>query len=119
MTKLVVIFGFLMAFVAGLIVGVNRPQQVVNSVGAPEPTTRHGPGRDRDSELDALLNLRPEQKAELKKIWSETADRGRKQHEDRRRELRRQRDEKIQALLGAHQKASFEQAHKDYDEQTQ
>ena len=117
MTKLVVIFGFLMAFLAGLLVGVNRPQPLATNAGA-ETTTRPGGRGDRNSELDALLKLRPEQKAELKRIWSETADRGRKQHEERRRELRRQRDENIQALLSSDQKASFAKVHEDYDEQT-
>ena len=117
MTKLVVIFGFLVAFVAGLIVGVNRPQQVVSNAGA-GPSTRPSGRGDRGSELDALLQLRPEQKAELKKIWSEMADRGRKHHEERRRELRRQRDEKIQAMLTSEQKAASKQAHEEYDQQT-
>jgi uncharacterized membrane protein len=111
-TKLVVIFGFMLAFVAGLIVGVNRPQRIA-STNAPGPTTR----QNRESELDALLNLRPEQKAELKKIWSEMAERGRKQHEDRRRDLRRQRDEKLEALLSPQQKATTQQVRQEYDEQ--
>jgi len=115
-TKLVVIFGFIMAFVAGLIVGVNRPQQVTdtNPLAVPPPTTR----QSRESELDTLLNLRPEQRAEMKTIWSEMADRGRKQHEDLRRDLRKQRDDKIQALLSPEQKAQFEQVQKEYAEQT-
>lgn len=117
MTKLVVIFGFLMAFFAGLLVGVNRPSQRAASNSDAAPTTRRG-GADRRSELDALLNLRPEQKAALKKIWSDTADRGRRQIDDRRRELRRQREEKIEALLSPEQRAAFEQAHEEYDEQT-
>src|SRR6187401_56905 len=84
-TKLVVIFGFLLAFVAGLIVGVNRPQPVASTTSTPSgPTTR----QSRESELDTLLNLRPEQKAEMKKIWSEMAEHGRRQHEDRRRDVR-------------------------------
>jgi Spy/CpxP family protein refolding chaperone len=119
-TKLVVIFGFLMAFVAGLIVGVNRPQQVVVGPSAPGgagggggPTSRPS----RESELDTLLNLRPEQKAKLKEIWSEVADKGRKHHDHRRDELRDQRDRNVQSLLTAEQKSRFEQVHKDYDDQ--
>jgi hypothetical protein len=115
-TKLVVIFGFLMAFAAGLIVGVNRPQHVATTAAPGGGITRPSRG-DRGSELDTLLSLRPEQKDALKKIWSEMAERGRKQHEERRREFRRQRDEKIQALLSPEQKPSFEKVHKDYDEQ--
>lgn len=114
MTKLVVIFGFLLAFAAGLIVGVNRHQQIAISPTA-GPSTR----QSRESELDTLLNLRPEQKAELKKIWSETADSGRKQHEERRRDLRHQRDEKLEALLSADQKASFAKIHEEYEQQTE
>jgi hypothetical protein len=113
-TKLVVIFGFVLAFLAGLIVGVNRPQQVASINSLPGPTTR----QSRESELDTLLNLRPEQKAELKKIWWEMAEGGRKAHDDRRRELRRQRDEKLEALLSPEQKATTQQVRQEYDEQT-
>jgi Spy/CpxP family protein refolding chaperone len=118
-TKVVVIFGFLMAFAAGLIVGMNRPQRLVaNAPTDAKPsssTTRPGPRGP--GELDALLNLRPEQKEQLKKIWSDMAERGRKQHEERRNQLREQRDQKIQSLLTPEQKAQFEKAHADYDEQ--
>ena len=117
MTKVVVIFGFLMAFVAGLIVGVNRPQQVVSNPGATGgtgSTTRpaRGPG-----ELDALLGLRPEQKEAMRKIWSETADRGRKEIENRRNDLRRERDEKIEALYSSEQKTSIKQIREQYEQQ--
>jgi hypothetical protein len=115
-TKVVVIFGFLMAFVAGLIVGVNRPQHVVSNPGAtgggpPSTQPRRGPG-----ELDALLALRPEQKDAMRKIWSETADRGRKEIEKRRDDLRRERDEKTEALLSSDQKASIKQIREQYDQ---
>ena len=121
MTKVVVIFGFLLAFVAGLIVGVNRPQQVVSNPGAngggPGSTTRpHGGGRG-PGELDALLNLRPDQKDAMRKIWAETADRGRKEIEKRREDLRRARDAKIEALYSSEQKASIEQIRDEYDRQ--
>jgi Spy/CpxP family protein refolding chaperone len=105
-----------MAFAAGLIVGVNRPQQVATNSAA-GPTTQRGRG-DRGSELDTLLNLRAEQKEQLKTIWSEMADKGRRHQEDQRRELRRQRDEQIQALLTPEQKSRFEQIHEEYDRQT-
>ena len=121
MTKVVVIFGFLMAFVAGLIVGVNRPQQVVSKTsatggggGGGGPSTRQGRG---PGELDALLNLRPDQKDAMRKIWSETADRGRKEIEKRRDELRRERDEKIEGLFSSEQKANIKQIREQYDQQ--
>ena len=118
MTKVVVIFGFLMAFVAGLIVGVNRPQPVVSNPGAsgggPGSTTRPGRG---PGELDALLALRSEQKDAMRKIWSETADRGRKEIENRRNDLRRERDEKTEALLSSDQKANIKQIREKYEQQ--
>src|SRR5688572_21236166 len=110
-----------MAFVAGLIVGVNRPQQVINNPsanggGGPGSTTRphgnRGPG-----ELDALLALRPDQKEAMRKIWAETADKGRKEIENRRNDLRRQRDEKIEALFSPEQKSSIKQIREQYDQQ--
>jgi hypothetical protein len=116
-TKVVVIFGFLMAFIAGLIVGVNRPQPVVSNPGATGDggsTTRPGRG---PGELDALLALRPEQKDAMRKIWSETADRGRKDIDKRRDELRRERDEQTEALLSSDQKANIKQIRETYEQQ--
>jgi hypothetical protein len=115
-TKVVVIFGFLMAFVAGLIVGVNRPQQVVSNSGAPGGGTSTRPVRG-PGELDALLALRSDQKDAMRKIWSETADRGRKEIEKRRDDLRRERDEKTEALLSSDQKTSIKQIREQYDQQ--
>ena len=115
MTKFVVIFGFLMAFVAGLIVGVSRPQHVATSGANTGPTTRQG--RDRGSELDTLLKLRPEQKEQMKTIWSEVADKGRKHHEHRRDELRDERDAKVQALFSPEPRSRYEQIQQEYDDQ--
>src|SRR5262245_17234543 len=95
MTRVVVILGFLVAFAAGLAVGAgylgNR-----NAVGAgPGPSTR--PMRDRGW-MERELNLTAEQKEQMRKIWSDLA-RGGFPHDDKRRQLRRERDEAIAALV--------------------
>jgi Spy/CpxP family protein refolding chaperone len=116
-TKLVVIFGFLMAFTAGWIVGVSRPQRVATISTTPVPLLSTRPTQRGPGELDALLSLRPKQKEQLKKIWSDMAEKGRKHHEERRDQLREQREQKVQALLSPDQKSKFEQVHREYDDQ--
>lgn len=105
MTRWVVAFGFLVAFAAGYVVGL-RPQKE-----APAPTTR--PSR-RGGWLAAELKLTPEQQRQLDAIWSETASRGRQDREERRREIMRQRDEAIAALIPPGDQAKYEQVRKDF-----
>lgn len=108
MTKVVVVLGFLVAFAAGLAVGL-RPRPA-----APAPTTR--PSR-HGGWLAAELKLTPEQQEQMEKIWSETAFRGRHEREGRRRELMRQRDEAIVNLIRPEDKANYEDALKTFSEQ--
>src|SRR4051794_26260922 len=106
MTKLVVIIGFVVSFAAGLIVGVASRQA---SMAAP-PTTRP----TRMGWLASELTLSPEQQQQLTKIWSETADRGRREHEDARHQFRRERDEAIAGLLHPEDMGAYDQIQKQY-----
>src|SRR5437868_5871339 len=109
MLKLVVLLGFLISFAAGLTVGIQaRPH-----FAAP-PTTRPsaGPGW-----LVGQLNLDPQQREQLEKIWARVAHRGGHEQDERRRQLSRERDEAIAALIQPADKAKYDQVMKNYSEQ--
>lgn len=115
MTKLVVIIGFAVAFAAGLIIGIESRGAGAGSTAGSNPSTT-GPSTQpvrRGGWLNSELNLSADQQERLNKIWSEMARNGRREQEDRRRELRTERDEAITALLGAARKPQYEaiQAH--------
>jgi Spy/CpxP family protein refolding chaperone len=78
------------------------------------PTTQ--PSR-RDGWLTSELNLTPQQQEQMKKIWSETAHRGSREQEDRRRQIRKDRDDAIAALIQPQDKEKFELALKTYSDQ--
>jgi len=118
MTKVVVIVCFIMAFVAGLLVGwQTRPQvAVAPDNGAPATTQRSS--RGPTGWLVRELNLDDAQREQLEKIWSETARQGRGERDDRRRELRRERDEAIAALVRPEDYGKYDQILKHYVEKT-
>jgi len=70
-----------------------------------------------DGWLAAELNLTPEQREQLKAIWSETASRGGHDREDRRRQLYRERDAAIVALIRPEDKPRYEEILKSHAEQ--
>jgi Spy/CpxP family protein refolding chaperone len=109
MTRVVVILGFLVAFGAGLVVGM-KPRHA-----PPGPTTRTA---SEGGWLAAELRLTPEQQAEMKKIWSGMAARGEGPREDRRGELLRERDAAIAALVRPEDKARYDQIQKDFADKT-
>jgi Spy/CpxP family protein refolding chaperone len=99
MTKAVIIFGFLIAFAAGLVVGL-RP--CVEAQPPPPRPSRHG------GWLAAELDLTAEQREQMDAIWSEIAFRGRHEREEQRRELLRQRDEAIVSLIRPEDQPKYE-----------
>jgi Spy/CpxP family protein refolding chaperone len=114
MTKLVVIIGFVIAFAAGLIVGLESRQ---TSVGAITPTTRPSRGGPGPGWLTSELNLNPQQQEQMKQIWSEVARHGRGEQEDHRHQLRTERDDAIAALIPPQDKEKYEQIRKSYSDQ--
>jgi Spy/CpxP family protein refolding chaperone len=89
-TKVIVVVGFLIAFGAGVVLGLQLRQQAVASVNEPR--------REDRSWLKTELGLNPQQEEQMREIWSNLHNSGRK-HEERRRALRDERDEAIAALL--------------------
>src|SRR4051812_6824781 len=97
MTKLIVILGFMISFGAGLAVGIRtqrqlQPEAVPNRDHRPKDG---GPG----GWLTRELNLDAKQQEQMKSIWSEAARRGGHEQDDRRAQLRNERDEAIAALI--------------------
>jgi Spy/CpxP family protein refolding chaperone len=99
MTKAVVIVGFIIAFTAGLVVGIES----LRTSADPPPRSNHHRGW-----LAAELGLSSEQQEQLKEIWSKTAERGGRDREERRRQLFRQRDEAIVDLIRPEDKPRYE-----------
>jgi Spy/CpxP family protein refolding chaperone len=101
-TKLIVLLGFVVAFSAGLLTGLNsRPPAPPSVVPTSTSPTMPGPRRDhdRDGFLARELNLTPEQREQMKEIWSSVASRGRREQDELRRQYRDERDEAIANLI--------------------
>jgi Spy/CpxP family protein refolding chaperone len=101
MAKLVVILGFLLAFAAGMVIG-SRSHGLFDRSDATtsrQPATAPSERRSRGGWLSQELGLSAEQRTQLDKIWSAIASRGGSDHEDRRREYRRERDTAIADLV--------------------
>lgn len=108
MTRIVVLAGFLIAFAAGLVVGLRVDR------GEARPTTR----QSWRGWLAAELKLNTSQQEELNKIWSDTAQRGGHDLTERRRQLSRQRDEAIAALVRPEDKPRYQAALKEHADKT-
>jgi len=123
MAKVMIVVGFLVAFAAGLTVGLEmrRPAVAVAPVTPPEsttkPTTRQGRG---PGWLESELKLDAEQKKQMNKIWSEMArGGGRDEMERRRRQYREERDQAILALVKPEDKSSYDAILQKYRDQLQ
>src|SRR5450432_2513554 len=115
-TKLIVMLGFLVAFAAGIAVGVqNRVLIVSKSANVLNPTTRP----NRHGWLVAELNLTPDQQQQLNQIWSDTAHRGNhEQGEDLRRQYRKERDGAISALIRPDDRGAYDEILKKFSDRT-
>ncbi|GMU22786.1 MAG: hypothetical protein AMXMBFR13_28700 [Phycisphaerae bacterium] len=107
MTKRIVMVGFLIAFAAGLVIGIESRQ---SSLAPPEKEPRRG------GWLTTELNLTPQQQEQLKQIWSEIARHGGRERDDRRRQLYRQRDEAIAALIRPEDQPKYQQVLQEFEE---
>jgi hypothetical protein len=118
-TKLIVIAGFIIAFAAGLMTGMQRRQTNV-AVENPTPsTTRSTTFRSRNNRGDPgivirELGLTHEQSAQMRAIWSEVAMRGGPNQEEIRNKLRQQRDEQMLALVPEPDRAQYEKVQEDF-----
>ncbi|HSW46657.1 MAG TPA: periplasmic heavy metal sensor [Phycisphaerae bacterium] len=100
MTKAIVIAGFVLAFAAGLVAGIQWRRPACGPMQRPS-----GPS----GWLAAELNLTAAQKEQLNEIWSETAKSGRHDREDRCRQLNRERDEAIAGLIRPEDKPRYDE----------
>jgi Spy/CpxP family protein refolding chaperone len=112
MTKIIVILGFLVAFAAGLVVGVSVHTREVTT--AAQPTTRP---MDPRGMLTKELNLTPQQQEQMKQIWSEVVRHGGHDQEDRRQQYRKERDDAISAMIKPEERAKFDEIKNTYSEQ--
>lgn len=123
MAKIMVIVGFLVAFAAGLTVGLELRRPSVAQVPTVEPTTRSTTGpttrgsRSPGGWFASQLNLTPEQREQMDAIWSDLARSGRREMDRRRDELREQRDAAIVELLGPDNKPEYAAILERYEEQ--
>ncbi|HEX8520746.1 MAG TPA: Spy/CpxP family protein refolding chaperone [Tepidisphaeraceae bacterium] len=118
MTKLVVIVGFVVAFAAGLVVGVSlESRKATAAAPTTAPTTR--PRGGPEGFLARELNLTPQQQEQMRQIWSEFAPgrSGREGAEDPRRQFRKERDEALISLIPVEKKDQYEAIQKKYSDQ--
>ena len=118
MTKVVVILGFLVAFGAGLVIGLNVRREGGARIADKNATTRSG-GRGSGGPggfLAAHLNLTHEQRKQMDKIWSEAVGRGPWEHDKKRRQFRDERDEAIAALVRPEDYDKYDAVLKAYSE---
>ena len=101
MGKVLLVIGFVLAFGAGVAMG---PKLWTPAVAAPASRPGAGPA----SWLKTELNLDPAQQEQMERIWSETAHRTRREHDDRKRQLVKERDEAVSALIRAEDREKYD-----------
>lgn len=113
-TKLILLIAVCVSFGAGLLIGMEsrnsntapaNPAVVSTQPATSAPTTR---GDRMQSYLSSHLGLTADQQAKMKLIWESSMRDGMRQHEEKRRELRKQRDESILALIAAERKSEYD-----------
>ncbi len=112
MTKLVVTLGFLVAFAAGLAVGVSVQQRRLAAGAA--PTTRPA---GRAGWLVRELDLTPQQADQMRQIWSQVIRHGGREHESQRQQIRIEREKGIEALIPWQSKAKYDEIQKRYSDE--
>lgn len=113
MAKIVVILGFLISFAAGMVIGTRTHGLLDKSEATttlPPTTTAPSDRRARGGWLSQELGLSAEQRARLDKIWSAVvASKGGADHDERRREYRRERDAAIADLIPTARLSEYDQ----------
>ena len=119
MAKLIVILGFILSFAAGMVIGTRSH---VLDTAAPAntdtrpPTTAPSDRHSRGGWLTQELGLSADQRKQLDAIWSAMASRGRNDHDDRRREFRRERDAAIADLVPSARLGEYDQIINTYND---
>jgi Spy/CpxP family protein refolding chaperone len=114
MTKVVLIIGFVVAFAAGLVSGLAvRGREVIASpVATTRPASTGGPG----GLLATELGLTPEQREQMNRIWRDNARTLRHQQDQRRGQIRKERDEAIAALVRPEDREKYDQVLRTHNE---
>lgn len=111
-TKLIVLAAVLVSFVAGLVLGLESGRRQALRAGAMaeggRPAAMPATRPSRMGFLTSLLNLTPDQQKQMQQIWDGTLRGGMRTHEEKRRDLRRQRDEAIAALVRPEDKPRYD-----------
>lgn len=106
MTKLVVVTGFIIAFLAGAMAGLSFHRGGPMS-GPP------GPG-GRESFLANQLDLTADQQAKMKAIWQDVSHRGGPGQRDKRMQMRREQEDAVSKLIRPEDKAAYDKIVADY-----
>lgn len=102
-TKAIIVVGFMVAFGAGLVGGMATRHTVVE------------PRRDRGW-LTHQLNLTADQEKKMHQIWSDVVRAAGQHDEERRRAIRKDRDEAITNLIGPENWIIYDKIMQSYDE---
>ena len=120
MTKFIVILGFVLSFAAGMVIGTRSRGPLDTAAPANTdtrpPTTTPSKSHGRGGWLSQELGLSADQRKQLDAIWSATASRGRDDHDDRRREFRRERDAAIADLVPSARLGEYDQIINTYND---
>lgn len=109
--KVVVIIGFVIAFSAGLVAGLRIQQPKVIA----DPGTGKTEPPKPKSWLARQLNLTPEQDEQVKKIW-EAAMRSQPDRREDPRQLFREREEAVAALIAPEDKPAYDKIMKEFSD---
>jgi len=112
MTKLLLLFGFIVAFGAGWMSS--------GTWSAPHPAAAvEQPHKgSRGSWLVQQLELTPDQQKRMDAIWSEVGGRGRREDPSKKGELRKERDIAILNLIRPEDRAAYDRVMGEYNDKT-
>jgi hypothetical protein len=111
MTRIIVIVAVILAFSAGLVVGMQR-----SSVAPPKLVESQPSNPPNGSLLIAGLNLDQNQQKLMNEIWSRAASFGQIAYNERLVQARRERDEAVQTMLALPLREQFDQINKTYQD---
>lgn len=118
-TSIALILAFAAVFGAGTLVGTARHGGRQTEPTPPESSdgSEGRGGGGGASWLSRELGLSPEQRDQMRQIWSELMNANRATNAwEQRREIQRQREQAVREMLGADQQQKFDQINEEYDQ---
>ncbi len=107
-----VIAGFVLAFGAGLVLGLAGPRQVAN-LAAPQAQP-HPENKPRRWWIASQLDLSPQQEEQVRKIWEDVRKQTIREREERRNTIRQEREDAILSMLPHDKHETYENIKRDY-----